>query len=291
RNHFGGAHVVEVHWVEPITPSSEVVSVLAMSGVGGATVSAKICGVMPSSLACLTIATPSARCTEPTMTCGFLPLILVSADDTSDVPLGTYSSPTTWKPRLCALATPALVTVLEKPSSADTNATVAGFGLARSAIASSMTLAYCLAGDRTAKVRLYPFWKILSSAPALSAMTWPLRSMTAAAASVVAEPYGPRISLTPLSLNWSTSCAAVSGFDVSSWYWICNLPSLPPTATPPLAFTTSAHTSYPSLVSAPSRASEPVSDIDAPSASVPVSSALLPASPLEPQALVSSPTA
>jgi len=74
-------------------------------------------------------------------------------------------------------------------------------------------------------------------------MTWPLRSMTAAAASVVAEPYGPRISLTPLSLNWSTSWAAVSGFEVSSWYWICSLTFLPPTGTPPLSLTTLAQTS------------------------------------------------
>jgi hypothetical protein len=43
--------------------------------------------------------------------------------------------------------------------------------------------------------------KIVSSAPALSTMTCPLRSTTAAAASVDDDPYGPRISLTPSSLN------------------------------------------------------------------------------------------
>src|SRR5207302_11007048 len=57
---------------------------------------------------------------------------------------------------------------------------------------------------------------------------------------------------------------------------------LPPTLTPPLPLTTFLQTSYPSLVSVPSRASELLSEIDAPRVSVPAG-ALLVASPFEPQ--------
>jgi hypothetical protein len=105
------------------------------------------------------------------MTSGFFGLIFVSAWDTSEVPFGTYSTSTTWKPSSCALALPPSVTVFEKPSSAETNATVYGFGSARSLIAWIMVAAYCLAPDSTAKVRRYPLEKILSSAPELSDIT------------------------------------------------------------------------------------------------------------------------
>ena len=87
----------------------------------------------------------------------------------------------------------------------------------------------------------------------------------------------------PPSLNWSTSCAAVSGFEVSSWYLMSSVSFLPPTLTPPLPLTTFLQTSYPSWVSLPSRASEPVSEIDAPSDSVPPAAGALACSPLEPQ--------
>src|SRR5262249_50506103 len=86
------------------------------------------------------------------------------------------------------------------------------------------------------------------------------------------------------SLNWSTSWAAVSGFEVSSWYWMSSFSFLPPTGTPPLSLTTFLQTSYPSRVRMPSRASDPVSDSDAPSASVPVLSAPPFVAPLEPHA-------
>jgi hypothetical protein len=45
-----------------------------------------------------------------------------------------------------------------------------------------------VAGESTAKRLRYPWVKILLSAPAPSTITWPLRSTTAAAASVEAEP-------------------------------------------------------------------------------------------------------
>ena len=64
-----------------------------------------------------------------------------------------------------------------------------------------MLAAYEVAGESTANVCRYPLVKMASSAPELSAITCLLRSTTAAAAAVVADPYGPRISLTPLSLN------------------------------------------------------------------------------------------
>src|SRR5437762_2579919 len=123
---------------------------------------------------------------------------------------------------------------------------------------------------------------MVSSAPDESAITCLLRSITGAAAPVVPDPYGPRISLTPLSLNWSTICAAVSFFDVSSWYWISRVSFWPPTDTPPLLLTTDLQTSYPSLVRMPSRASEPVSDSDAPKTSLPPGTLFL-FSPLDPQ--------
>ena len=44
-----------------------------------------------------------------------------------------------------------------------------------------------------------------------------LAAQVGLAASVEAEPYGPRMNLRPESLNWSTRAAAVSGFDASSW--------------------------------------------------------------------------
>src|SRR5256714_9495616 len=162
------------------------------------------------------------------------------------------------------------------------NAIVFGLGCAMSEIACTMLAAYAVAGDRTANVRWYPLVKMVSSAPELSAITCLLRSITAAAAPVVADPYGPRISFTPPSLNWSTSCPAVSGFEVSSWYLMSSVSLVPPTVTPPLPLTTLLQTSYPSWVSLPSRASEPVSEIDAPRVSVPVG-VLLVASPFEPQ--------
>src|SRR2546421_499506 len=101
------------------------------------------------------------------------------------------SLPLTWGTHWLEPRTPSAsaATVFEKPSSADRNTTVFGCGWARSWIALTIEPAYSVAGESTAKVRLYPFSKILLSAPAESAITWPLRSMTAACASVAADPY------------------------------------------------------------------------------------------------------
>ena len=106
-----------------------------------------------------------------------------------------------------------------------------------------MLVAYSVAGDSTANVRLYPLAKMASSAPELSTMTCLFFSTTAAAAEVAPDPYGPRMSLRPLSLNWSMSWAGTSDFDVSSWYWISSFIFWLPTGTPPLALTTLTQTS------------------------------------------------
>ena len=100
-----------------------------------------------------------------------------------------------------------------------------------------------MAGDRTANERWYPLAKILSSAPALSTITCLLRSITAAAASVGPEPYGPRISFTPPSLYWSTNCAERSCFEVSSWYLMSSVYLVPPAVKPPLPLMTFWQTS------------------------------------------------
>jgi len=65
-------------------------------------------------------------------------LIFVSAAETSVVPLGTYSVASTWKPSSLALSVPPCVAVLENPSSAEMNASVFGFGFARSDRACTM---------------------------------------------------------------------------------------------------------------------------------------------------------
>jgi len=51
------------------------------------------------------------------------------------VAFGTYSSATTSKPRSLAFAMPPWVAVLENPSSAEMQAIVLGFGVARSLMA------------------------------------------------------------------------------------------------------------------------------------------------------------
>src|SRR5215467_13257199 len=148
------------------------------------------------------------------MTSGLVGLIFVRADETSVVLAGTNSGGITVKPRAWARATAAVVEVFENPSSAEMNAMVVGFGVTSSLIASTMLVAYRVAGDSTANVRLYPLVKMASSAPELSTMTCLFRSTMAAAALVAPEPYGPRMSLRPWSLNWSISCPATSDFDV-----------------------------------------------------------------------------
>src|SRR5450759_2182966 len=146
--------VASVHWLEPRTFSAAVPRVLAKSGVGGATVSPKPAGVTASSLACLMMATPSTRWTEPMMTSGCSPLTLVSAELTSEVPLGKYCGPRTVKPWSWAVFRPPSVTVLEKPSSAERNTTLLGLGVASSAMALTIEEEYSVAGDKTAKVLL-----------------------------------------------------------------------------------------------------------------------------------------
>src|ERR1700686_5289364 len=78
------AEISGTHCVLPITPSDFVPRAEMKAGVGGATVAANpYLGLTPSSDACLIAATASLRWAEMMITSGFVPLIAISALETS----------------------------------------------------------------------------------------------------------------------------------------------------------------------------------------------------------------
>src|SRR5207302_1149519 len=98
---------------------------------------------------------------------GLLALALATRPDRLVDPFGYRSLETTWKPMAVAASDTAFETSSEKPSSADSTATVVGLGLSVSAM-SSTPVRYLLAGDSTPKTYRWPCSKIASAAP------WPL---------------------------------------------------------------------------------------------------------------------
>src|SRR2546430_1895965 len=195
---------------------------------------------------------------------GFLALALATRPDRLVDPFGYRSLETTWKPMAVAASDTAFETSSEKPSSADSTATVVGLGLSVSAM-SSTPVRYLLAGDSTPKTYRWPCSKIASAAPLPSTIGTPSFSATTASLAVAAEPYGPRrncarSALTSLSVTWAERSGRLS----SSAYLSRTRCLAPPTAMPPWPLTHRSHRSYPCLASAPSLDWLPVSDIGTP---------------------------